>query len=138
MVKLSSMQTDPTKEAGTVVEILPGLSVAVKSTATVEYRELQARLLKPLAKLISVGIPIPPVRQDEITATLLSEVAVLGWDGLTDDDDKPIHYSKDAAFKVFSDPQSRQFRDLCFEAASTPETFRVAVRTATEGNSLAA
>ena len=45
-MKLSELATDPAAEAaGVQVEVLPGLVVTVRSTATPAYRNAQARLL---------------------------------------------------------------------------------------------
>ncbi|MGE0724922.1 MAG: hypothetical protein AB7O45_11130 [Alphaproteobacteria bacterium] len=124
-MKLSDLKTEPRAEAeGVAVEILAGLVVTVRSTATPGYRNAQARLLRPLARLVAAGMPIPAERQDEITARLLADEVVVGWHGVTDDDGVPISFSPARAFEIFRDPACRPFRDLVFEAANTAETFR--------------
>jgi hypothetical protein len=124
-MKLSELATDPVAEqAGVPVEILPGLVVTVRSTATPAYRNAQARLLRPLARLVGAGMPIPAEKQDEIAARLLAEEVVTGWEGLTGDDGRPLAFSPAVATAIFLDPAHRRFRDLVFEAANTAETFR--------------
>lgn len=124
-MKLSDLATDPVAEAeGVPVEILPGLVVTVRSTATPAYRNAQARLLRPLARLVGAGMPIPAEKQDEIAARLLAEEIVAGWQGLAGEDGRPIPFSREAAATIFLDPAHRRFRDLVFEAANTAETFR--------------
>lgn len=110
--------------AGVPVEIVPGIVATVRSTATTEYQNRRNRLLRQFSKYIAAGMAIPAEKTDEITATLMAEYLVTGWQGVTDDDDKPIPFSRDNAFKLFRDPAYRQFRDLVFEAASADETFR--------------
>ncbi|MCC7271406.1 MAG: hypothetical protein IT561_01980 [Alphaproteobacteria bacterium] len=124
-MKLSDLKTEPRAESeGVAVEILPGLVVTVRSTATPAYRNAQARLLRPLARVVAAGMPIPAEKQDEITARLLAEEIVAGWQGVADDAGQPIPFSPERAAEIFRDPACRQFRDLVFEAASTAETFR--------------
>ncbi|BBK44023.1 hypothetical protein STVA_40430 [Allostella vacuolata] len=124
-MKLSDLATDPVAEqAGVPVEILPGLVVTVRSTATPSYRNAQARLLRPLARLVGAGVAIPAEKQDEIAARLLAEEVVAGWQGLTDEDGRPIPFSRERAAAIFLDPAHRRFRDLVFEAANTAESFR--------------
>ncbi len=124
-MKLSDLKTEPRAETeGVAVEILPGLVVTVRSTATPAYRNAQARLLRPLARVVAAGMPIPAERQDEITARLLAEEVVVDWDGVADDAGQPIPFSPACAFEIFRDPAYRPFRDLVFEAANTAETFR--------------
>ena len=124
-MKLSELATDPAAEAaGVPVEILPGLVVTVRSTATPAYRNAQARLLRPLARLVGAGMPIPAEKQDEIAARLLAEEVVTGWDGLADDEGRPVAFSREVAAAIFLDPAHRRFRDLVFEAANMAETFR--------------
>ena len=124
-MKLSDLKTEPRAEAeGVAVEILPGLVVTVRSTATPAYRNAQARLLRPLARVVAAGMPIPAERQDEITARLLAEEVVVDWEGVADDAGQPIPFSPARAFEIFRDPAYRPFRDLVFEAANTAETFR--------------
>ncbi len=124
-MKLSELATDPEAEqAGVPVEILPGLVVTVRSTATPAYRNAQARLLRPLARLVGAGMAIPAEKQDEIAARLLADEVVAGWDGLSGEDGRAIAFSREAAAAIFLDPAHRRFRDLVFEAANTAETFR--------------
>ena len=124
-MKLSELATDPVAEqSGVPVEILPGLVVTVRSTATPGYRNAQARLLRPLARLVGAGMAIPAEKQDEIAARLLAEEVVTGWDGLADDEGRPVAFSREAAAAIFLDPAHRRFRDLVFEAANMAETFR--------------
>ncbi|MGE0714472.1 MAG: hypothetical protein AB7P02_03435 [Alphaproteobacteria bacterium] len=124
-MKLSDLAVEPKAESeGVPVEILPGLVVTVRSTATPAYRNAQARLLRPLARIVAAGMPIPAEKQDEIMARLLAEEVVAGWQGLADDDGQPIPYSPERAAAIFRDPACRPFRDLVLEAAGTAETFR--------------
>jgi len=134
-MRLADLRTDPAAEQdGVSVELLPGLVVTVRSTATPAYRNAQARLLRPLQRVLAAGMPIPAERQDEITATLLAEQVVSGWRGLTDEQGREILFAPETARALFADPAYRPFRDLVFEAANTIETFRRAFVAAVEKN----
>ncbi len=124
-MKLSDLKVDPDKERnGARVEIIPGLIVTLRSLSAPEVRAARDRLLMPYRKIVAMGGMIPPDAQDKITATLLAEHVVLGWE---DKSGELPPYSKGKAAEIFGDPAWRRLRDLVYEAAGEAETFRQVV-----------
>lgn len=124
-MKLSDLKVDPEKERnGVPVEIIPGVTVTVRSLSAPEVRAARDRLLMQYRKIVAMGGTIPPEAQDNITATLLADHVVTGWQ---DKNGELPPFSKENARKIFGDPAWRRFRDLVYEAAGEAETFRQVV-----------
>jgi hypothetical protein len=65
-----------------------------------------------------LGGRLDPDEQDRIISSCLLSACLLDWDGLEDDDGKPLPYSKAMAQKLLTEPQYRRFRDSVVWAAS--------------------
>jgi hypothetical protein len=121
-MKLSDAKIDPARlEEGAWVGNIPeltGLRLRVRGANNKDWRRIQSKLIEGVPRKKRVGGRMDPDEQDRITAILLRETCLLDWDGLEDDDGKPLPYSKEMAGKLLSDPQYAKFREGVMWAAS--------------------
>jgi hypothetical protein len=108
---------------GVTVELFPGVTVTVRSTATNEYRNALQREVRKQRRFIDANIPIPAEIMDGVVARLLAEHVIVGWSGLTEDG-KPFAFTPENVAKIVSDPEYRQMRDMIADIAGENETFR--------------
>jgi hypothetical protein len=121
-VKLGEIAIDADRaEQGAWVDDIPeveGLRLKVRGTNNADWRRLQARLLDAVPRKKRLGGRLDPDEQDRIMSSCLLNACLLDWDGLEDDDGKPIAYSKEWAQKLLNEPEYRRFRDSVVWAAS--------------------
>lgn len=121
-MKLSEMKVDPQKiEQGDWVDDIQemaGLRLKVRGAGNADWRKLQSRLLSAVPRNRRVGGNLDPAEQDRIMSILLRDACLLDWDGLEDDEGKPLPYSKEQAAKLLTDPQYAKFRDAVIWAAN--------------------
>ncbi|WP_210482753.1 hypothetical protein [Microvirga antarctica] len=120
-MKLTSLKIDTEKlETGAWVDTIPEmgeLRLHVRGLNNADYRRHQAKLLEAVPRAKRVGGRIDPDEQDRIVSLCLLNTVLLDWDGLTDDDDKALPYSRDMAQTLLVDPAYRRFRDAVIWAA---------------------
>lgn len=114
-MKLNDLTIDTVKlEQGDWVDNipeLPGLRLKVRGANNKDWRRLQTRLVDAVPRKKRVNNRLGPAEQDRITAILLRDTGLLDWDGLEDDDDKPIAYSKEKAEQLLTAPEYVRFRE---------------------------
>ncbi len=121
-MRLNDIAIDPVKfEQGAWVENIPemgGLRLKVRGIGNADFRRLSAKLYEAEPRQYKVGGKLDPERQDAITATCLVNTVLIDWDGLRDQNDQPIPYSKDFARELLTKPEFRRFREAVTWAAS--------------------
>ncbi|WP_157113129.1 hypothetical protein [Bradyrhizobium embrapense] len=120
-LKLSSMRADSQKEREG--DWIPALDIDaggaikwfVRSTNYAPFRIARDAIAAKLARKHGDSVP------DEILADAYGELAVehllLGWDGLVDDDEQDILFSKEKATEILTDPEYRYIRGSIYAAA---------------------
>ncbi|MDB5618468.1 hypothetical protein [Tardiphaga sp.] len=112
-MKLSAMMVDSALiEQGDWVDgipDLPGIRIKARGTNNVDYRILEGKLVREIPRAQRAE-GVSPEDQDRIAGKLLLETVVLDVDGLTDDGDQPIPYTKDLGKKLLLDPDFRVFQ----------------------------
>lgn len=121
-MKLNDLKIDAIKfEQGDWVGDIPdmgALRLKVRGIGNTDYRRMQSRLFEAEPRQYKIGGKLPPERQDAITAQCLLHTVLMDWDGLRDEKDKPIPYSKDLARDLLTKPEYKRFRDAVAWAAS--------------------
>ncbi|HEV7416043.1 MAG TPA: hypothetical protein VGN98_07785 [Tianweitania sediminis] len=121
-MKLSDLKIDPVKvEQGAWVDDIPemgGLRLRVRGLQNNDFRKMQSRLVEAEPRQNKPRGRLLPERQEAITGTCLVETVLLDWDGITDEADQPIPYSKEQAKEFLTDPAYRRLRDAVVWAAS--------------------
>ena len=112
-MKLSSLKVDSALiEQGDWVDgipELPGVRIKARGTNNRDYRLLEAKLVREIPRAARVE-GVAPEDQDRIAGTLLLETIVLDVQGLTDENDAPLPWSRELAEKMLLDPDYRVFQ----------------------------
>ena len=122
---------------GVTVDLGDSSTVTVTSTNAKKYQDYISERLKPYRNGIkNKSIPDEQLGKifSQITDQALADVVVLGWEGIQDENGKPIAYSKAKALELFTDPAYAEFKDLVAGLAAENETFRVATIEGVVGN----
>lgn len=121
-MKLSDVKVDVQKqEQGAWVSNIPelqGVRLQVRGTNNSDWRKLSARLIDAIPRKDRIGGRISPAQQDALTTRLLVNCGLLGWEGIEDEDGKPLPYSKAKAEELLSDPAYAKFREGVLWACS--------------------
>lgn len=129
-MKLSSLKINSTRaEQGAWVSDLPqmgDLRLKVRGFSNTDYAAFMAREVAAVPrdqreKGRSDGA-LKPKARDTLLIRGMVEHILIDWSGLTDDNNKPIPYSKERAMEMLLDPDLRPFRDaVAFAAAEVEE-----------------
>ena len=121
-MRMSELAVDADRqENGAWVDDIPevqGLRLKVRGSLNADWRRLQARLTDAVPRKKKPGGRLDPDEQDKIISSCLLSCCLLDWEGLEDDEGKPILYSKQMAQKLLNEPEYRRFRDSVIWAAS--------------------
>lgn len=114
-MKLSEAKIDVQRQqqgawVGNVPE-LEGLRLKVRGVGNADWRKLQMKLLETIPRKKRRNGRIDPEENDRVTAILLRDAGLLDWEGVEDDDGKPIPYSRDKANELLTNPEYVKFRD---------------------------
>lgn len=122
-MKLSDMKIDNDRlEQGAWVGDIPemgDLRLKVRGMGNSDFRRMQQRLYDAEPRQFKVGGRLDPDRQDAILATCILATVLIDWDGVTDDADQPVAYSREFAKTLLTEPAYRRFREAVTWAAST-------------------
>ena len=123
-MKLASFKTNlVAAEEGTWVDVGDGFRIKLARSGNSKAQDLLEKLLKPHRfALQNNTIHIDVLK--EINNKVLAQTVVLGWDGLIDDEGKPVPFSPSIAYDLLQNPQYRDFRDMVQKLADEPELFR--------------
>jgi len=121
-MKLSEITLDSERQEkgawiGDVPE-LEGLKLLVRGINNSDWRRLQAKLIDTVPRKKRMSGRMDPDEADRIQSTCLLNACLLDWDGLEEDDGKPIPFSKELARKLLFEPEYRKFRDGVIWAAT--------------------
>lgn len=114
-MKLSSLKINADAvEQGAWIDNIPelgGIRLKVRGNGNADFRRMQSKLIEAVPRGQRQRGMIDPDVQDTITARCLAHTVLLDWQGLTDDNDVPIPFTKEKALEFLLDPTLRPFRD---------------------------
>lgn len=121
-MKMSSIAIDPTKreEGAWVSDIpeLPGVRLKVRGAECAEARKLRTLLIEQIPRQKRIRGRLDAEDQDQITSAVLHRVLLLDWDGIEDEQDQPVPYSKEQALEYLTDARFTVFRSGALWAAN--------------------
>jgi hypothetical protein len=111
-MRISDFKIDEaTVERGEWIDNIPNFGnvrLRVRGAGNGDYRVLLTRLIAAVPSNKKIGGQLHPKENDAIMSEVLRETCLLEWEGITDDNDVPIPYSKEAALELFKE---RRFRE---------------------------
>ncbi|MGQ4273394.1 hypothetical protein [Terrihabitans sp. B22-R8] len=126
-MKLSTIKTDDTRrQTGDWVRNIPemgDLELKVRGVGNDDYRRLQDKLIREVP-LHERRTGLLPATQDRVTVELQVETLLEDWRNFTDDNDKPIPFTKKKARELLEDPDFIMFRDAVAYAATVVAEIR--------------
>jgi hypothetical protein len=129
-MKLSSLKINSTRgEQGAWVKDLPGmgdLRLKVRGFSNTDYAAFMSKEVAAVPRDQREGGRRDGALKQKARDTLLIrgmvEHILVDWDGLTDDNEKPVPFSKERAMDLLLDPDLRPFREaVAFAAAEVEE-----------------
>jgi len=93
---------ETTEKGGEWCEIAPGVRFLIARLGGVNadrIKKANAQFFKPHARRIQNG-SLPVKEEQKILARVFVEVSLLGWEGVLDDNDQPLEFSKDNAVNL--------------------------------------
>lgn len=92
------------------------IKVARAGGSNAAFQKALTAKVRPYKRQLDAGT-IPDDVAEKLFLDVYAESVVLGWEGVTDENGKPLPYSKENAVKLFSDLPDL-FRDVQSQAAS--------------------
>jgi hypothetical protein len=128
-MKLSSLKVNSTRaQQGAWVDQIPGmgdLRLHVRGFTNTDYAAFMAKEVASVPRDQREGGrrdgALLPKYRDAILVRGMLEHILVDWDGLTDEDEQPVAYSKEQAMTLLADPDFRPFRDAVAWAAGEVE-----------------
>lgn len=108
------------------------IRIARAGGSNVRFAKVMERLTRPHKKSLELGVLDNAVAQ-KLFQDGYAEAVVLDWEGVEDENDQPIPFSKEAVVKLFQDLPDL-FRDIK-EQADNSMLFREHLRSSDLGNS---
>lgn len=130
--KISQLKTDLKRETeGAWVDYRPGVRLRIARVNNPNYDALLRKLGKPYRSQLRREDLAGDVL-DDIVRKVFAETVLLDWEGIEDDDGKPVPYSKEQALAYLTDIPDfyRDVQELAGQAA----LFRIAERDDSVGN----
>jgi hypothetical protein len=128
--------TDENAEAGEGIVLDYGDGVKIRIHRAGGGNKAFARILEAKTKPYRRQIDNGTIDQDvmrRLMAEIYAKSVIIGWEGVTDEDDHPLAFTEENVVKVLLDLPDL-FRDIQ-EAASNAALFRADANAAVEGNS---
>lgn len=119
MLKISSIKRDIAKEnEGDWVPVpeWPGVRLKVRSISSKDYQTGREMLMGKLTRTLG-RTPTSPEMEPQL-AKLIATHLLRGWEGIADDDDKPLEYSAKVALDLLADPSMRELEQQVIWAAN--------------------
>jgi hypothetical protein len=120
-MKISELAVDADRqENGAWVDNIPeleGLRLKVRGSNNLDWRKLQNKLLDAVPRKKRIG-RLDLEEAEGIQTKCLLNCCLIDWEGLEDEQGKPIPYDKEMAKKLLTDPEFRRFRDGVVWAAN--------------------
>lgn len=114
------------EEEGVWVDLGEGIHVLVARISSRRAREVRRRIMRPYESMRE----LPPELEERINIEVMAEAVLVGWRGITDEQNNPIPYSKETAIRLLTEAQD--FREDVAGASLRRELYR---QKAIEGNS---
>ena len=92
------------------------IKVARAGGSNAAFQKALTSKIRPYKRQLDAGT-IPDDVAEKLFLEVYAESVVLGWEGVTDEDGKPLPFSKENAVKLFSDLPDL-FRDVQNQAAA--------------------
>jgi hypothetical protein len=128
----AQLETNDAKEAGGVwVDYYAGdlhirVKIARSGGANEAFTRLSNQLLKPYRRGNVNPNDIPRRTQLDLNARVYAETVVLDWEGVYDDDEKPIPYTVETGIAVFK--RVELFLDFVMQEAANYKNFAASSR----------
>ena len=106
---------------GVWTEYAPGFSVKVARFGNSKFEKISRRLRRPMLKRLRRGGEFSEDIADEIVMAAAAQTILLDWEGLVDDDEKPIPFSEEKALALFK--ESRRFYSEVLEISREAALF---------------
>lgn len=114
-MKLAAIKMNLAKvEEGIWIDNIPDmgdLRLKVRPIGNPDYRRVYSQLFKAVPRSQKRGGEVDFDVSQQITARALADTVLLDWDGIEDDNGKPLPYSPETAKKLLLDPELTAFRD---------------------------
>ncbi len=131
-MKFNKLVADPKKEVeGVWVDVVEGCRLKIARLGNPEYDKVMQRLTKPHRRLMRRGDLAGDLMQDIVRRTMAKTI-LLDWEGIEDDDNKPIEFSPGEALKLLK--KSDEFTEIVLDFARSLELFQEEEKEETEGN----
>jgi hypothetical protein len=117
---------------GVWVTLGDDIQVKIRRANSKKSKDVRKRLEKPYLSMIRRDT-LPDNVQEQIVAKHVAEGILIDWKGMTDDEDKELPFSLEAAVKLCTDYPD--FRDDVINLAVEAGTFKAQVLEDTRGNS---
>ena len=120
-MKIARIDVDKLEQGDWVSDIPEAgeLRIKTRGAQNKDWRKLAVKLTSavPRSRRGADG-SLAPEDNDKILAVLLRDTAILDWEGLEDEDGKPLPYSKEQANEYLTNPETRDFFDAALFAAN--------------------
>lgn len=120
---LSNFKTDnKLEEEGSWVQVGKDAKIKVARIRNKKYLKLFKRLAAPYKSSIRKGSLEDSVA-DDILNKCIAETVLLDWKGLSVEGSE-LEYSSEEAYKILSNPEYKDFKDMVVEIADDMEVFK--------------
>lgn len=132
-MKLSRFATDQAKERdGVWVDAGGGLRLCIARVGNSKYNDILRKVSKPYNAQIRNDMLEPDIAED-LTKQAVARTVLLGWENLTDDEDRQIPFTPAKALELFR--AHRDFFTMVFNLGKDAELFRTQLQEEAKGNS---
>lgn len=132
-MKLSNFATDLNlAKNGVRIEVGEGFAITICKAG--ESNENFQKVLRQLRKPYQNMKKISPELESDIFNKAIAEAIVVSWEGLKDDNDVEIPYSKDKCYEIMKDKQYEEFHSLVLKLATEQAVFAKESVDATKSN----
>lgn len=139
MANLNDIRLDTTAEIeGHWVDWKYGIRFLIARMNTPEFQERMRELSQPHLDVVRADdgeSPEAKAKIEELTRQTISEMVLLGWENIEDDDGKPVEYTQEKALEYLTDDGLRDMYTFIVVHAFQRENYTVS---ASAKNSLSA
>lgn len=91
------------EKEGIVLDIGPSKwRVRRAGGSNAEFKKLLAKRVSPHKALLKQNL-MPETQGNEILAGVFADTVIIGWENVTDEDDKPLEFNRDNVIKVLTE-----------------------------------
>ena len=96
--------------------ILPGVRLKVRGLENTDYRRLRNKLIADIPRAERLK-GVDTLTLEKINAQLLADTILVGWEGIEDEDDRLLPFTREKASQIINDPAFIVFRNAVEWAA---------------------